>query len=491
MLSVFILTTFLLTIRVNASSEQTYFPIIQNANNSIPNNVLTWFQQNQYQSGCHFVIYGPYSSGTISGSLYYEYYFVRWNSSYDSSIRFVVQNDGHSVYVQKNGSVSGFNNGLIRYQTSNNQIYVSISNGGNTIYSPLVLQSSSYNSNVSWVSNFDVLDTSGNVLLFLVPPVTVPDTGHAEDPMDNIPSFVPPIGMHPSQAPTVPSYTFPSLSTKPTWDTDHPFDSLFNLIDWGFDFSYDLLTGILQNIIDWATFFGNLIVWIYEQIWNYITFFIGWLYRIFEYLFSPIYNFLKALFHDGDDVISLADLLYNLYVRFDSFASSIFQDSWFTNFWTNFSNVITNSLLGFHNLILFYDKLVQLGTVNNEFSILNLVKALFVPDPDTVNLHLMGHDDFNFYSTGHAISNKASYFVTTFSSITPVKQFYVPSTTYHGVNIGGFYIDFSWYDDYKFYGDIVISTFLTIGFVYWCILNMSNFIRGFSSVGSDVSKMEK
>lgn len=167
-------------------------------------------------------------------------------------------------------------------------------------------------------SSNDVLIFSNNV------PVVVPDAGHAQNPMDNIPTFVPPLGMHPQSAPTVPSYTFPSIQTAPTFDPSSPVQSVWDYIKWGFTFLGTLLQGIIQNIIDWFTFIGELIVWLYEQLWNYITFFIDWLYRIFEYLFSPLYNFLKALFHEGDETVSIGDLLFDIYSRLDSFTGSYF-----------------------------------------------------------------------------------------------------------------------------------------------------------------------
>lgn len=356
---------------VHAASEQTYYPIIQNANNSIPNNVLTWFQQNQYQSGCHFVIYGPYATGTISGSTYYEYYFVRWNSSYDSSIRFVVQNDGHSVYVQKSGSVSGFNNGLIRYQTSNNQIFVSTSNGGNIIYSPLVLQSSSYNSNVSWVSNFDVLDTSGNVLLFLVAPIEIPEGGDPSAP--DMSSLDLDSSLNTTTIPSAPTYSNNFNDPLPTYDSSAPFSSLFDIIIWGFNRVHSVFQSFREYLFSWLGYFINILTYLIQKIIDAIKYIVNWLYNQFLNWLTPylkIWSFISGLLFNEDDQKSVFDLILDFFGSVAQWLAQFWQNSFIVEYWNNLNDLFDDVLTKIDNVVTAIDNLRILFTADPDYSLI-------------------------------------------------------------------------------------------------------------------------
>lgn len=463
-------SVFLLTFKVNAASEQTYFPVIQNQNNKIPDVVISGVS-GSFSSYDHYFIYGPINSDPS----YPDYLFVCWSGG---DVLGVLNNNGYQFTLTRSNNTS-FVSGVYGYLPSNGTSFLRESNYGNFARS-LIYYSSIYSTSIDFAVSDDFYNTVNTVLVFQEAPFVVPGVGHAQDPMNNIPTFVPPLGMHPQSPPSVPSYTFPSLATKPVWDSSHPFDSLFAIVLWGFDFSYDLLTGILQNIIDWATFLGNLIVWLYEQLWNYITFFIDWLYRIFEYLFSPIYNFLKSLFHDGDEVLSISDLVYDFIQRFEYFRSNIFQNSWFTQFWNNFSSNLEDKLTRFGNLITVFASIVALGKdpTTHEFSIPYLTRVLFVPDLNSFIQVIIAHDEFNIIDLAQAVILSSHFIFEDLVNVVPSPTFHVPTLIYHGQEIGNFDIDFSWYLDYKIYVDSIISGFLIIGWLYWIILTFKDHLRG-------------
>lgn len=482
-----IIAIFLLTVSVNvhSASASTYFPMIQNENNIIPEAVSNYVFNN-YSNYDHIFLYGPYVDYDPS---YPTYLFVAWSGG---SVYGTVEQNLYSFRLGKSGNTS-FLSGEVRYIVANGSVVLAGTNYSNFMYN-IAYVSNLYTTSKDYLVSDDFFSNNGDVLIFAEAPLVVPDTGHAQDPSNNIPTFSYPIGMHPTSVPTVPTYTAPTIPSLPSFDLDHPFESLFNILDWFANGVIDTLNSFIQIFIDWLHFLGDLIVWLFKSFIDFCTSFWNWLYRIFKFLFEPIYdflsNFFKFLFNE-DDQLSVYDQIKQFKDFVVSWCSGYWSNSWLSDFFTNIIGTYDYFATLFSKLLLFFDKVIQLGTVNNEFSILNLVKALFVPDVTTVTAHLMGHDAFYFYSTGHALVDKGNYIITTITTLTPAKTFYVPSTTWHGQNIGGFYIDFSWYDDYKTYGDLIISTFLSLSFVYWVLINMSNFIRGQSSVGSDVSRLEK
>lgn len=451
---------------VHAASEQTYYPIIQNANNSIPNNVLTWFQQNQYQSGCHFVIYGPYSSGTISGSPYYEYYFVRWNSSYDSSIRFVVQNDGHSVYVQKSGSVSGFNNGLIRYQTSNNQIYVSTSNGGNIIYSPLVLQSSSYNTNVSWVSNFDVLDTSGNVLLFLVAPIEIPEGGDPSAP--DMSSLDLDSSLNTTTIPSAPTYSNNFNDPLPTYDSSAPFSSLFDIIIWGFNRVHSVFQSFREYLFSWLGYFISILTYLIQKIIDAIKYIVNWLYNQFLNWLTPylkIWSFISGLLFNEDEQKSVFDLILDFLGLVAQWLAQFWQNSFIVDYWDS--------------LQVYIDDIKD--EIDNVVTAIDNLRIAFTTDSNP-SLIVQGFGSTYLGRLVNAFKTLGTGLVGIFTDITApdVLSFTIDFSTAPAPfnDIGIFSFNFGWYNNIR---DIVVPIIVTcvyVGFGYNLFFKAPGIISG-------------
>lgn len=471
----------------HGASDQTYFPIVQNANNSIPNNVITYFQQHQFVSNCHFVLYGPYNSGILSGKPYYDYYFIRWDSSGDSSIRFVVQNDGHTIYVQKNGNVSNFNNGLIRFQTSNNSLMVSMSNGSNVLYSPMIIQSSSYNPNVSWISNFDVKDTSDNVLLFLVAPIEIPD---GDDPtafddtglgLDS--------SLFPNTVPTVPSSYSVTIPTAPTWDSSQPVQSVWNYLTWGFDILKTLLQGVITKISEWLQYLGSLIGYVIQKILDYLKAIVQWLYNQFLNWLTPylkIWSFISGLLFNEDEQLSIFDVLFNLLNFFISWCGSFWSNSWFSDFFTNLVSSY-QTIQGyfedlqsfFSKVVLFFITLVALGTVNGEFSFPVLFQTLFLPSADSISLLLLNHDVYGVVPVCENILTLiANYKLQLTPSSSDDYKIIISSFQLCGQTIDQMEIDFSWYLDFKNYGDPIISAFLVFGYFMWLHSRFPYWLRG-------------
>lgn len=330
-----------------------------------------------------------------------------------------------------------------------------------------------------------------------VEPIVIPDVGHAQNPNNNLPTISYPIGMHSTSAPTVPTYTSPTISTAPSIDTtsiNTLLQSIFDLLAWMLQSIVVYLANFIDTFVDWLEFLGNLVVWLFKSYIDWLNAFTDWLYNIFKYLFEPIFSFLSSFFNflfNVDDQMSIYDLLKQFKEEFSSRMSNLFSASFFSDYWNYFSSRLNTVLQIFDDVLLFFNKIIDLGTVNNEFTISNLLHALFIPSSSDVVTALRGHDDFGFFDCGHAVKQVSNSIYTDFSSITPAKTFHVPGLFYHGVLIGNFDIDFSWYDNFKTYGDGIITVFLTISWVYWVILNLSNWLRGSASVGSDVSRLEK
>ena len=174
-----IIAIFLLTIsvNVNAASVQTYFPMSQDVNGLIDSWIVDYVETNY--SGYYYLLYGP-----TFISNYEQYHFIIFSDPSDLSIGF--NQNGYQF------SVTGFyDKREVKFQKPqywywDNQDYgASWSN----------MNSDLYDNSISYVSNCDIVGSSGP-LIYLVPPINVPSLGHAQNPMNNIPTIQYPIGRH-------------------------------------------------------------------------------------------------------------------------------------------------------------------------------------------------------------------------------------------------------------------------------------------------------
>ena len=482
------------SLKLSVSAEGSiYFPMQQNQNNIFNDRDKT---QIDYYLNANNYYYFCWVKSISSGQ--HQYNYVKWPKSSTSS-GIIATTSGYQFVLSYYGS-GPFTCGYIDVKQQNNYhgYYENYVGNNPTSYIQGNKTSSVYSSTVSYLSNISIYDStnvdSRHVVLIYGTYIQVPTEGHSQGYMNNIPQFGYPIGMHPTSAPTVPTYTQPSLSNPPTIDTTDVksvLESIFDLISWVLVAILSYLGSIIQTLIDWFTFISNLSIWIADFIKQCFVALMDFLYNNFTHLFAPLFNFLTGIFNflfNENDQMSVYDLIKSFKSTVSTWLSNYWSNSFLSDFWTNLSNTYTYFQTLFAKLLLFFDKLILFGTVNGEFTISNLINALFVPSTSDVVTALHNHDTFGFHDCGHAINEKANYLVTTFSSLTPAKTFYIPSTSWHGETLGGFYVDFSWYDDFKLYGDTIITIFLTISFVYWLILNFGGWLRG-SSVGTDLSRL--
>jgi len=485
------------SLKLSVSAEGSiYFPMQQNQNNIFNDRDKT---QIDYYLNANNYYYFCWVKSISSGQ--HQYNYVKWPKSSTSS-GIIATTSGYQFVLSYYGS-GPFTCGYIDVKQQNNYhgYYENYVGNNPTSYIQGNKTSSVYSSTVSYLSNISIYDStnvdSRHVVLIYGTYIQVPTEGHSQGYMNNIPQFGYPIGMHPTSAPTVPTYTQPSLSNPPTIDTTDVksvLESIFDLISWVLVAILSYLGSIIQTLIDWFTFISNLSIWIADFIKQCFVALMDFLYNNFTHLFAPLFNFLTGIFNflfNENDQKSVYDLLKELKSTVSNGFSNIWSDSFISQFWTNFSNGLSPF---FSDLINAFSKVVGVFAFlydhgldnNNEFSLIVLFEYLFVPEPYQVVNLFYNHDSFNFVSFSSDVVGFVDSFKTQYTNATTSYTITLDSFTLCGVTVPQQSIDFSWYLPYKSTGDAIISAFLIFGYFMFLFFRLPYYLRGQSGDVSHV-----
>lgn len=297
-----------------------------------------------------------------------------------------------------------------------------------------------YNSNYPVYSSFSLTttDTFSNegVIIAPVGNSSVDTSGHATPPINDNGHYIP--NVNPDK-PTINPYNptppqFPNIDTS---SLEKLVESLIDITKYGFSYLGDLLNGLVSNLL------SNI-----DSLLDYVV-----------QSFRQGFNNLVGSIHD------LATDFYNNMV------------SLFEPLYDFFNGVAT-----------FFNNLIQLGLDGDSFSLSTFFLNLLVPDSEDFADALLDGDIHHVVPLVSSVHTKFVSLFSSFTNLTPSKVLVIPSFTWHGQSFN-LSIDFSWYDDYKVYGDTIISGFLIIGYIYWFVLQLSSMFRGGNSIGHDVSKV--
>lgn len=288
----------------------------------------------------------------------------------------------------------------------------------------------------------DFYDSTDNLILTTESVDPVIDSGHASEPVDNHGHYIEDgngnrIPKPNKPTPTVftpPSIQFPTVDTS---SLEKLLESLIDLVQYFISYIGGVISGWFSNLL------SNLDNW-----FDYVV-------QSFNYAVNNIVGAIK----------DLAQTFYNNMV------------SLFEPLYEFFNGVAT-----------FFNNLVQLGMDGDSFSLSTFFYNLLVPDPEDFAESLLDLDIHHIVPLARIVKTKFVSIFDSFYNLTPTKVFLLPSFTWHG-HTYNLTMDFSWYDDYKVYGDTIITGFLVIGYIYWFVLQLNTMFRGGSSIGHDVSKV--
>ena len=439
----FIMTIFLLTFSVNvnaASSSNTVFPYIvpnwRNANSCISDNAITGCIDRAntfYSNNLHYSGELSYLIFTVDGYSNNLYRLILipnpyLNQSFSSNFDF----SSNSINVYSGNSLPILEMTFNPSNSATNLFYYS-----NTAVANLLGSSATVSQGDNlltprypfYLYGIDqILDTSDNVIFTNIVPTVIP-TGHATAPD----SFEDPVyntgHARPTQVPqlTINNYTWTTAPTPDFSTLENTAKSIYNILSW-------LGSNLLGEFSNLITNLGN--------IGNYIGSTIQYYGNL---IISNIQNGIQNFY---DNMVSL----------FEPIADAV-----------NKIGVIAATI-------------VALGSdENGVFSIPVLTQTLFLPDHEDVSEIIAANDSLHIASTIDIFVDKVwvseNSIIKTLQNVPPSKKFHIPSCIYHGVQIGNFDIDFSWFEPYKTYSDIVIGSFLAIGWVYWFFVSVSHLLR--------------
>lgn len=267
-------------------------------------------------------------------------------------------------------------------------------------------------------------------------------SGHATQPINDPDNIIDDGNGNPIQRPTRPTPTpfTPQPWSPPSIDTsslETLVESLIDVVKYGFSYLGDLISGSFSNLL------SNFSSWV-----DYIV-------QSFNYGFNNIVKAIQNLATDFyNNMVSLFEPLYEF-----------------------FSGVAT-----------FFNNLIQLGMDGDSFSLSTFFYNLLVPDSEDFAQALIDGDIHHVVPLVSSVHTKFVNLFNSFITLTPSKVLVLPSFSWHHQTFN-LSVDFSWYDDYKVYGDTIISGFLIIGYIYWFVLQLSSMFRGGNSIGHDVSKV--
>lgn len=218
-----------------AASDQDYFPMEQNKNNHFSEYDKTAIE-NRFDAENNYIF--AYFSGYQAG------YGERMKVFH---ILVVPKNSGITVYGEKNNNLYQFslyggggtlaNNMCYQYSILEQNWKYEYSDSLSTFQN---LQSSNYNSNIDYVSNFQIMTnntSSAKVVLIYDDGVSFPDEDTARQDMEK---------------PDADDY-FPSWDNKPTFDdssVENALSSLFDIVDWGWNNIKNTIKGLGEFITD-------------------------------------------------------------------------------------------------------------------------------------------------------------------------------------------------------------------------------------------------
>lgn len=285
-----------------------------------------------------------------------------------------------------------------------------------------------------YMSGSDVLTPNGDIIIFTNSVPSAPDTfqtGHAVEPNFDSDSIID-SGLNPNHVPNRPTITIYNFTTynPPSVDTS----SLENLVKSVYDVIVYNGSYVVSNIVGAI---GNLI-----SNFNNI---VGYLGELVSYLFGRVINTIKQ---------SLNNLFENFRYLFEPVLNS------------------------FANMINIFNTLYNLGLKDGVFDIPTLFGALFVPNQSDLALLVDTFVEFDYLQTA-SVSIK-SLLLNIFSVLNDdaVYSIHVQGFNFHGVSVPDLEISFDWYLPYKATGDIFISAFLIVGYLYWLWTRLSGIFHG-------------
>lgn len=282
---------------------------------------------------------------------------------------------------------------------------------------------------VYWSKNFYSINNG----LILKYQEVVPDiTGHATQPNNDPNNFINGSNNQPIAHPTKPT---PNIFNPITWnppsiDTstiETLLKSIWECLEYGFSYLKDNLFGWFNNLL------SNLDSW-------------------FGYVVDSVYYAANKI------VQSIQDLATDLYNNFVSLFEPIY-----------------NYLSGVSTL---FNTLVSIGTDENGFSITTLISGLFVPSASDLDAFVSDSDTFDLIGMSEDILTNVRSIFTTLQGLHAIKIIHIPNVYFHGLNIGGYDIDFGWYDNFKALGDGIISAFLIFNYIFFLFFRLPSYIRG-------------
>lgn len=429
-LAALMVTVFLLTFSVNVfaagNEPDSYFPIDQNENGLIPDDIIEYFESTYSGDYNYIVRFWGYNS---SFNEYYVYMLLVPKEN-DFSLFGEISNNGYQFSIYNVGSVStGIINGYLGFRSGNVSDFW---NGGQNISGWQGLNSSKYDSSVDYITNFKLLTNNTSSASPVInfgsePSFDMPTLGHAKpyDPL-NIPIFgtglVPP---HAVPIPFVPQSHSWGNYTPPTFDSSDPIKSLYDITNYNFGYLKDNLTGSINTL-------GSNIAGMGNQISSTIQYYGG-------LIVDGINNGIKTFYNN------MVSLLEPITVPFLT--------------------------------------IVAMGTdpETGLFSVPYLTQTLFMPDVGDMAEIMAANDSLHIINNVDRIVDKVwlaeTSIIKTIHNVIPVKKFHIPSCYFHGQQIGDFDIDFSWFEFYKTYTDVIIGTFLVIGWIYWFFVSCSHILR--------------
>ena len=162
-------------------------------------------------------------------------------------------------------------------------------------------------------------------------------------------------------------------------------------------------------------------------------------------------------------ITNIQNGIQNLYDNIDSFFEPVF-------------NFISEVLSGIKTIV---DHIISLGLDDNgNFSLTTLFVNLAIPSESDLQDAVSDSDTFGLINVASSVNSKILSEVTTLKGLSSSKIIHVPSCYFHGLQIGDYDIDFSWYDNYKTLGDGIISAFLIWNYIWFLFFRLPSYIRG-------------
>lgn len=352
---------------VHAASEQTYFPMEQNGNSRWTSGLISQLETQVNASQNYYIAKLWWNQNAARSQVSVIY----WAKDSDLTFDGRIASNGYEWSIYKHGSGTYYYSGW--WHSWQDPTINGRYNNTNSGMENVAGISSVYDGRNSYISNINVMNAQAprSAILWFEIPTYIPDG--AEPTAPDLSGLDLDSSLNTTQVPTAPTYSNNFNDPIPTWDSTAPFESLFDIVMWGFNRAYSMFNAFREYFFSWLGYFVNILTYLIQKIIDAIKYIVTWFYNQFLNWLNPYLNiirFISGLLFNEDEQKSVWDLMFEFFGAVAQWLAQFWQNSFIVNFWTNYVSNLEDIVEDI------------LDKIDDVITSIDYIRLLFTRDPD-------------------------------------------------------------------------------------------------------------